>query len=233
MDVDGLAFKGSMLQLQLYVNRYPELLEAVLAQSGLTSNVTSQVKWVSPLKTDGYREHQDAAFLEMLGLGKHSTDLAEFWPSGGPCWDALGLARNDRGEQVVLLVEAKSYPEEVTSSFGAKAETSISKINSALSMTADWLGLDVVPPILTTGRYQAANRLAHHYFLSELCDLNSALVFVCFTDDPTHSAGRAVGIQAWMKENEHLWKDMGLGTAPLNTHFIYLPGIDPRSVASG
>jgi hypothetical protein len=59
-----------------------------------------------------FQEPVDQTFLAALNAGVHSQALREFWPSGGPHWDALALVR---GSDLpgALLVEAKSYPREV------------------------------------------------------------------------------------------------------------------------
>jgi hypothetical protein len=40
-----------------------------------------------------FQEPVDQTFLAALNAGVHSQALREFWPSGGPHWDALALVR--------------------------------------------------------------------------------------------------------------------------------------------
>jgi hypothetical protein len=134
------------------------------------------------LERDGYREYWDDASLERLGLTRLRDDLAAFWPSGGPHWDAL--AKIELADcPGILLVEAKSYPGEVFSQgLQATAEASRAKIDLALRETKRWLG--VAEDVDWTGRlYQAANRLAHLFFFRVRALVPAWIVNVYFTDD--------------------------------------------------
>ena len=71
------------------------------------------IQWVSPLEKHHFREAADAAFLRALGLDRYVRELRGFWPQGGPNWDALGILGNSAAHDGVLLVEGKSYPDEV------------------------------------------------------------------------------------------------------------------------
>jgi hypothetical protein len=42
------------------------------------------IEWVSPIKSDGYAEYYDQAFLSRLGLDNLAVSLGRFWPPGGP-----------------------------------------------------------------------------------------------------------------------------------------------------
>jgi hypothetical protein len=138
--------------------------------------------WVSPLEKDRFREYHDRKALQQLGLSKYEHEMTEFWPSGGPHWDALAIAETRQGPGVVL-VEAKSYPTEMFSSGSDASERSLPQIKRALAETrekigvsteADWLG-----PL-----YQSANRLAFLHFLRNRIHRPAWLVNVYFTDDP-------------------------------------------------
>jgi len=61
--------------------------------------------------------------------------LQQFWPNGGPQWDAL--ARSFSGK--LLLVEAKSHITELISSLHAKDEESIKRIKQSLEETKKYL----------------------------------------------------------------------------------------------
>lgn len=213
-----MAYKGSMLQLQMYVNQYSDELDAAIAQ---TFELPASIEWVSPLSKRRYAEYRDDSFLRMLGLAEHQAELSEFWPSGGPCWDALGIARDVDGARVPLLVEAKSYPEEGRSSISAKSPFSINMIEAALKRTAIRCGLNGLPESWMKGRYQTANRLAHLYLLRDVLQIDARLVFVMIIEDPTHNpTTRGVWKAAWST----MWADMELEGPPPDTGVVYLPG---------
>jgi hypothetical protein len=86
----GRAFAGSQRQIQYYVNEHRSVLNQAIRDAFKTS---FSLRWVSPLSSDGYREYWDDAFLKALGLSQHCKELNDFWPSGGPHWDALAGRR--------------------------------------------------------------------------------------------------------------------------------------------
>lgn len=137
------------------------------------------VSWVSPLASDDWAEYRDKTFLDMLDISPATVPLADFWPSRGPQWDALGLAG-----QSPILIEAKAHLEEMLSppcgaslKSRAKITRSLLLVQTRLRIAAyiDWLGVG----------YQYTNRLAHLFFLRELNSIPAHLVFVYFCNDPT------------------------------------------------
>jgi hypothetical protein len=154
----------------------------------------SSIRWVSPLAADNHSEYRDREFLEIIGAGHLAPKLAEFWPRGGPCWDAL--ARLDGGGCV--LVEAKSHVPEVYGKPCGAAGGSLSLIQSSLAQTKEWLGVNQDADWL--GRlYQSANRLAYLYFLREIGKVDAFLANVYFTGDqrsPTTRQEWDTGIKA-------------------------------------
>ncbi|MBW1769003.1 MAG: hypothetical protein JRJ65_18400 [Deltaproteobacteria bacterium] len=107
VDEHGRAFAGSQRQMQAYVNfRAEELSENILNVLPSLSSLNPSINWVSPLENDKYCEYQDKAFLVAVGLGHLSDALSDFWPKGGPVWDALASVDlpDNRG---VLLVEPR------------------------------------------------------------------------------------------------------------------------------
>jgi hypothetical protein len=109
---------------------------------------------VSPLATDTYSEYQDSEFLERVGLGGLSPRLREFWPRGGPCWDALAKIKGG-----CVLVEAKSHvPEIYGGGCGASAE-SRQKIQAALDATKTWLGVSPDANAVDEGALESRNRV--------------------------------------------------------------------------
>jgi hypothetical protein len=179
-NITGRAYAGSQRQIQTYVNeRTSELCHAVAVALQPSKLDESAIRWVSPLVADNYSEYRDEEFLEIIGAGHLAPKLPEFWPRGGPCWDAL--ARLDGGGCV--LVEAKSHVPEVYGNGCGASGDSLSLIKSSLAGTKAWLG--VSPDADWLGRlYQSANRLAYLYFLREIGKVDAFLANVYFTGDP-------------------------------------------------
>jgi hypothetical protein len=170
VDVTGRARTGSQLQIQTYVNERTNILNSCLAQSLSPYELDEKhIRWVSPLVTDTYSEYRDSEFLERVGLGHLAPRLREFWPRGGPCWDAL--ARIEGG---CILIEAKSHVPEIYGGGCGASPRSKKKIEAALDATKAWLA---VPPNSDwTGRlYQSANRYACLYFLREIAGVQTFL----------------------------------------------------------
>jgi len=184
VDEFGRAFAGSQLQIQTYVNRRPKELEgAILDALPELREGGAALQWVSPLEADRFIEYQDESFLAALGLLGVAGELAEFWPQGGPKWDALAKIHwSQRGEHGVLLVEAKSYPKEMFSNGCLACEASRARIIDSLEATKVWLR--AAPADWTGPLYQYANRLAHVYFLRHVAGIPTWFVNVCFAADP-------------------------------------------------
>ena len=87
-DEAGRAYKGSQLQIQIYVNRRCDELNAQVTQT-FPELASAHFHWVSPLEEQRYLEYRDEDFLKVLGLSRLQEELTRFWPRGGPCWDAL------------------------------------------------------------------------------------------------------------------------------------------------
>jgi hypothetical protein len=181
----GRAYAGSQLQLQIYVNRRSEELSQRVLDALLMTSLNAHLRWVSPLESEDFAEYRDGAFLDALGRGHLKCQLSSFWPADGPCWDALAVAElgKDPGRSGVLLVEAKSYPDEVYGpGCGARSRRSLRMIDAALDETKCWLG--VREDVDWMGRlYQSGNRLAHLYFFLQV-GIPAWLVNVYFLNDP-------------------------------------------------
>jgi hypothetical protein len=169
---------GSRYLLRKAVNQQPELLRSALRESGAVGPIEI-VAWQSPLVDDArgkYREYKDGAAIRLLGLEKRiRAPLANFWPSRGSVWDALGTASDERP----LLVEAKAHIPEAVSRISASSTSSINLIGKGLALArkrytrksrVDW----------TAPFYQYANRLAHQFWLREQNGVKSSLVFLYF-----------------------------------------------------
>jgi hypothetical protein len=171
--IQSPAKKGSQHWLQILVNSTPDLLDEKI---GL-----GKIRWTSPLSSDDYAEYSDATFLQQLKLNDLHEKLSNFWPNRGPQWDGLGIANDNEA----VLVEAKANIPEIFSTCGAKAESSVQKINTSIRATQEHLGIPKNETWLT-GFYQYANRLAHLYFLHHLHGIKTHLVFLYVVNDPTH-----------------------------------------------
>ena len=210
--------KGSKYHIQRWVNEYTEDLQRAIGEA-FPALANCRLRWVSPLTCELFREYQDREFLQAIGQDCLESELADFWPTGGPQWDALAVLEGpDVG---VVLVEAKAYPEEAENRHCRAAGASLTKISERLDevkatlgaeMTADWLG----------SRYQVANRLAHLSFL-RAHGVQAWYVQICFCDDLTH---RPTTRARWREALPGLWGDLGLSKPPEFVADLLLPARD-------
>ena len=186
------AHRGSQRQLQDYVNQKPEVLNAAIL-AVLPSRLTelgASIRWVSPLAQADYQEYRDGEFLAAIGMPDAASQLAEFWPSMGPCWDALGVISDPGGrlKRGAILVEAKSHISEIYGNGCQAAGASLSKIDRALAETKEWLGVegdsDWLGPL-----YQYANRIAHLYFMLKKHGRPAWLLNMYFLNDERRRNG--------------------------------------------
>jgi hypothetical protein len=218
------ATAGSQRWLQIAIARTPRLLDESLHSAGAIDKGDS-VEWKSPLSTEQFAEYRDAAVLRCLGVKKlPHRQLADFWPSRGPVWDALGISQQGK----LLLVEAKAHIPEAASPPSKASPQSLAHIRHSLEearrfyaprATADWSG----------SLYQYANRLAFQYLFSQLNGLPSRLVFLDFCN--------AADVQG--PESEAEWRGatrlihalLGL-PADLRGHGVFHAYVDARLVAN-
>lgn len=170
--------KGSLKWVQELVNVFPEIINKSII-SNLNLNI-KKIEWVSPLKSDRYKEYRDDQFLKKLGLEKNVRNLRKFWPLMGPQWDALGKEENH-----YFILEAKANIPETISNMKAEKEKSIVQIHQSLQETKKYLNC-INGKNWEQGFYQYANRVAHLYFLRYQCNVNAYLVFLYFLNDETH-----------------------------------------------
>lgn len=212
-DKEGRAFAGSQLHLQIWVNRRSQELSRYLLDALRIVAPPDAVRWLSPLEGARFREYRDGAFLRAIGLEHERSRLRDFWPAGGPVWDGLAVvdAPNSKAPSIVLL-EAKSYPEEVHGG-GCKAtpgSDALRTIRSSLARTAHWLGIARTPA--WEGRlYQSANRIAHLYFLREILNLDAYMLNVCFVGDRR----RPTTPEQWHKAGNAFREELGLSAHAL------------------
>jgi hypothetical protein len=171
--------KGSLKWIQILINNRPDIIGSRM-RSKFEIPIDVDIQWISPLKEDDYAEYRDEAFLTALGLMHKpmKVKLSDFWPKGGPQWDALGKLSDGS----VLLVEAKAHISEVISHIQAISPISIKFIEESLERTKRKLGVKT-KNLWTTPFYQYANRIAHLHFLKNLNGIKSYLVFVNFIGD--------------------------------------------------
>jgi hypothetical protein len=168
------ATRGSQRWLQLAVNERRDVLDsAIRAATGFPPD--RSIEWLSPLAHENYGEYRDGAFLRRLGVEPKHQPLSEFWPNGGPVWDAL--ARTNAKD--LLLVEAKAHIPELLSPGTKASPESKKRIQKALEDTRKVLAPGTKKPWDDTF-YQLTNRLAHLYFLRSVNRERAHLVFLYF-----------------------------------------------------
>lgn len=229
VDESGRAYAGSQLQIQIYVNRRSEeLSRGVLRTLPSLASLKARLSWVSPLEAKKFAEYQDRAFLAAVGLKHLAPDLSNFWPPGGPVWDALAAVEIPGAAESngVVLVEAKSYPGEIYGSgCGAKCR-SLEMIEAALNQTKHWLHVPAHFP-WTGPLYQSANRLAHLYFFREVVGVPAWLVNIYFLRDPR----RPTRIEEWEEALPQVKEKLGsTGVDVPDTGSLFLEARERREL---
>lgn len=137
------------------------------------------IEWKSPLESENYRETK---IYEIEGINK---DMINFWPNNGPWWDAIGIAKTNE-QDTIILVEAKAHTKETKSRCSATSQESIDKINNALEYTHSKLANNQYDDnVWLKSYYQLANRLAFLVHLKEQ-GVNVKLLLLNIVEDPTH-----------------------------------------------
>jgi hypothetical protein len=221
----GWAWKGSQRQIQAYVNTEglterlgAELRDAFPVLEG------AEIDWRAPRAAERYEEPCDETFWAAIERPELAGTAASWWPKRGPEWDAVGLARRQGLDQVVVLIEAKAHPDELgDGAMGATSETSISMIKVALDKARVELKATGSPASWVGPHYQLANRVAWVRWLQQ-AKVDAVLAHVLFEDDRSHKP-------ASRQELEQAVESMhrALGIQPAN-HIdwmatIYLPAI--------
>lgn len=200
---------GSLKWIQKSINgARPDIFIPVLEKTGAAA-----IEWRSPLASDDFAEYRDAAFLDRLGLASLSADLAGFWPSRGPQWDALG--RTDRDD--ILLVEAKAHVGELCSPATQASAVSRARIEDRLSAVATALHARPGHAPWTDHFYQLANRIAHLWWLRER-GIAAWLVLVNFLGDSDMRGPSSAS--EWQAAYQVAWHVMGLDRRHPLSHFI-------------
>jgi len=204
----GRGDKGSMKWIQILINDRSDIINSrIRSKFDIPQNIA--IQWLSPLKEEDYAEYRDEAFLTALGLMPQSmkVKLNDFWPKGGPQWDALGRL----SDGTPLLVEGKAHISEVLSYIQAKSPKSIKLIEQSFERTKKKLGVRTSNP-WTGPFYQYANRIAHLHFLNNLNGIKSYLVFVNFVGDK--EMGGPKSEYEWVGVDSLIHSYLGVG--PMN-----------------
>ena len=221
-DGSGFAYAGSQMQVALYVNeRREELNEAIVRE--VPELARAQLTWVSPLRAERYAEYKNGAALKALDLYRH-RDALKLLASGGPVWDGLAQVRLENGRRGVLLIEGKSYPDELRGpGSAATAQASIDLIAVSLAETRHWLKVENAFAEAWLGElYQSANRLAYLYFLRERLGIPAWLIHLLFVNDPRSPTSEPT----WRPALDAVEHELGLANRVDGYAHVYVPGLE-------
>lgn len=168
------ATKGSQKWLQDAVNSFPHVIDSAIREAA-GWDPSRSIEWLSPLAVENYGEYRDSAVIRRLGIELEKRPLHEFWPKGGPVWDAL--ARTSKGD--LILLEAKAHIPELLSPGTKASPASRVRIRAALEETRQALAKGTTKPWDDTF-FQLTNRLAHLHLLRNLNGKRAHLVFLYF-----------------------------------------------------
>lgn len=220
----GRARRGSRKQLQDYVNEHEAVLTSAVMEAlpPRLQELGAHIRWVSPIAQDDYAEYRDADFVRAVGLGDSAGELASFWPSGGPSWDALAIISDweSKIRPGVILVEAKSHIPEIYGSGCQASPHSRDRIEKALADAKRWCGASTDAD-WTGPLYQSANRLAHLYFIRERLKRQAWLVNLYFISDPIGPADH----DTWNAELQKVKVSLGLTSKVPFTIDLFLPAL--------
>jgi hypothetical protein len=218
------AAKGSQRWLQIAVHKSPQALDSALRQAGVIGDLAT-VRWVSPDAKDGFVEYRDGAALEALEIDQPlARSLADFWPSGGPVWDGLGVC----SDGCKVLVEAKAHIAEAASPASKASEASLARIEAALHEARAWYA-PRAGAAWSKALYQYANRLAFHYFLFKVNNVPSRLVFLDFCN--AEDVGGPDCIDKWKGATEMIHALLGL-PKDLRSKGVFHAYVDVRELQS-
>ena len=174
--------RGSLKCIQDLVNDKPEYLNSIIIQN-FNELANEKIIWLSPLKSEDYAEYKDQSFLNAVGANSNNLKLHDFWPKGGPQWDALAKTETAK----VILIEAKANVPELKSP-GTKAKL-LSKdlIQKSLLEVKQYLEISKGVDWSST-YYQYTNRIAHLFYLREKCKIPAYLINIYFVNDQSHIA---------------------------------------------
>lgn len=168
---------GSLKDIQTLINDKQGIINSLL-KNKFIDLADEQIIWTSPLANDNFAEYRDDDFLRKVDLDPNQIMLNNFWPLNGPQWDALAKTNANQ----IILVEAKANIPELKSAGTNARSTSKEQIELALSNTKNYLRVDDNIEWTNT-YYQYANRIAHLYFLREVCRKETFLINIYFVND--------------------------------------------------
>lgn len=216
----SFAPKGSRRWLQVAVELAPGLLEASFRQAGVLGP-TETLRWRSPVAATRYEEYRDTAVLKLLGIDAlPHRSLTDFWPYGGPVWDALGVTSSG----TKILLEAKAHIAEAASNGTAASAATRDRIDSTLAEVRKHYAPRAKVP-WTGSLYQYANRLAFLYFFSRLNTIPTKLVFLDFLH-ATDVKGPTTE-EEWKGATELIHALLGL-PSDLTRHGVFHAYVDVR-----
>jgi hypothetical protein len=163
----GWAFAGSQRHIQAYVNSggLTAALDAAIKKA-LPAVDGTDLEWRAPLAKHRYAEPRDSTFWPAIERPDLASVARSCWPSGGPSWDAIAIARRPNGIDTVILVEAKAnVPEFGGAPCTATSERSIKKITAAMAAVHEAIGASGAPAAWLGPYYQLANRLTWTHWL--------------------------------------------------------------------
>lgn len=208
---NGYALKGSKRMMQILVNEHCHILNEIL---------NANLKWLSPLESDNYKEFQLNGEHISKELGLDWSELKAFWPTRQPQWDGLAISHDDKGSTLYLF-ETKSHLDEISSGNYLAKEASQQqkdnyklKENTILDIAQRTYQCNGFDKIWLNKYYQISNRLV---FLEKMKEFASKakfdfvkLVFLNFENDPTWGLqGKSVCVGGWQSKYEKIFKDMG------------------------
>lgn len=222
MTLSTFAAAGSQRWLQVAVTYAPELLRTALIES-LAIKPNETVVWTAPLMAEGFAEPRDNEALRKAGINVlPHRGLNSFWPRRGPVWDAVARIDDDAS----VFVEAKANVREAATPASKASPASLVKIEAALqearrfyapASTVEWYG----------AFYQYANRLAHHYFLTQVNRKDSRLVFLYFLN--AEDVRGPTSIAEWQAVTALIHAALGL-PPELSNHGIHHAYMDVREL---
>jgi hypothetical protein len=221
------AKKGSQRWLQVAIERAPALLDVPLR--GALDRPNASIEWLSPLRRDGFQEYRDGDVLLKCDLGLKHRPLADFWPAGGPMWDALGKCSSE-----VLLVEAKAHIPEIVSPRTRATEPARGRIRKSMEEAQKALAPKSLGHVDWTGTfYQYANRVAHLHFLRDQNRIPAHLVNVYFVN--ATDVGGPSDVAEWKGALTVVKSYLGLGRHRMSKYmhdvFVDVRGLAPLADA--
>lgn len=197
----GRGAKGSKFWIQTLVNL--DNGEVLTKEINKKDGTIKSIEWLSPIVSNNYEELKTDKII-INGHSFINKSQLSFWPNNGPWWDAVGLAKVNN-EDTIILVEAKAHTSETKSKCSAKSETSIEKIKISMRDTHSELSKDEYDEDMWVNHYyQLANRLT---FLVQLRKrgIKVKLVLLNIVDDPTYIK---TSEEEWDKHYEEVFNKM-------------------------